>query len=152
MTHDSHNLHENTNILHTEQHTHIMPDGTVITHEHPLEYDHDAQCRQKPVEHIVPEDCENEECIHYYKDPKVIINRMNRAIGHMESIKTMIEHERNCEEVLTQIAAVRSAINNIGKIVLQDYIEQNMQEAIGKEIPVDDAMVDIKNVINKFVK
>ncbi len=46
---------------------------------------------------------------------KAVLNRMSRAIGHMEAVRTMIEDGRDCSEVLIQIAAVRSAINNIGK-------------------------------------
>lgn len=47
---------------------------------------------------------------HPHTHTKAVLNRMNRAIGHMESIKGMIEHGRDCSEILIQIAAVRSAI------------------------------------------
>lgn len=59
---------------------------------------------------------------HSHEHTKAVINRMSRAIGHMEAIKKMIEQGRDSSEVLVQIAAVKSAVNNIGKIVLQDHI------------------------------
>ena len=59
---------------------------------------------------------------HHHKNTKAVLNRMSRAIGHMEAVRTMIEDGRDCSEVLIQIAAVRSAINNIGKIILEDHI------------------------------
>ena len=55
---------------------------------------------------------------HHHESTKAVLNRMNRAIGHMEAVKTMIEDGRDCSEVLIQIAAVRSAIKNIGIIIL----------------------------------
>ena len=58
---------------------------------------------------------------HHHKNTKAVLNRMSRAIGHMEAVRTMIEDGRDCSEVLIQIAAVRSAINNIGKIILEDH-------------------------------
>ena len=45
---------------------------------------------------------------------KAIINRLSRAIGHLEAVKRMVEENRDCSEVLIQISAVRSAINNKG--------------------------------------
>ena len=75
---------------------------------------------------------------------------MNRAIGHMESIKTMIESGRDCSEVLIQIAAVRSAINNIGKIILEDHINHCIVDAV--ETGDDQALKDLNEAINKFIK
>ncbi|MCI8327320.1 MAG: metal-sensing transcriptional repressor, partial [Lachnospiraceae bacterium] len=59
---------------------------------------------------------------HSHTNTKAVLNRMSRAIGHMEAVKSMIAEGRDCSEVLIQIAAVRSAINNIGKIILEDHI------------------------------
>ncbi|WP_336245377.1 metal-sensing transcriptional repressor, partial [Thomasclavelia ramosa] len=59
-----------------------------------------------------------------------MLNRMSRAIGHMESIKRMIEDGRDCAEVLIQLSAVKSAINNTGKIILQDHIEHCIVDAV----------------------
>ena len=67
---------------------------------------------------------------HVHENTKAVLNRMSRAIGHMESIKHMIEDGRDCSEVLIQIAAVRSAINNIGKIILEDHINHCVVDAV----------------------
>jgi len=77
-------------------------------------------------------------------------HRMNRAIGHMEAVKTMIEDGRDCSEVLIQIAAVRSAINNIGKIILEDHINHCLVDAI--ETGDEQVLKDLNEAINKFVK
>lgn len=87
---------------------------------------------------------------HHHENTKAVLNRMNRAIGHMEAVKTMIEDGRDCSEVLVQIAAVRSAINNIGKIILEDHINHCLVDAI--ETGDDQVLKDLNNAINKFIK
>ena len=87
---------------------------------------------------------------HHHENTRAVLNRMSRAIGHMESIKTMIEDGRDCSEVLIQIAAVRSAINNIGKIILEDHIRHCVVDALETgDLKVLD---DLDEAINKFVK
>ena len=59
---------------------------------------------------------------HPHTETKKVVDRLSRAIGHLESVKKMVEEGRDCSEVLIQIAAVRGAINNVGKMILQDHI------------------------------
>lgn len=53
--------------------------------------------------------------IHSEEEKKALINRLARITGHIESIRRMIEDDRDCSEVLVQLAAVRSAVNSVGK-------------------------------------
>lgn len=87
---------------------------------------------------------------HSHTQTKAVLNRMSRAIGHMEAVKKMIEEGRDCSEVLTQIAAVKSSINNIGKIILQDHIEHCVVDAVKN----DDQQVldDLSVAIGRFLK
>lgn len=87
---------------------------------------------------------------HSHEQTKAVINRMNRAIGHMESVKRMVEDGRDCSEILIQIAAVRSAINNIGKIILEDHISHTVVDAV--QTGNQDVLDDLKDAINKFIK
>lgn len=87
---------------------------------------------------------------HQHENTQMVLNRMSRAIGHMEAVKRMIEDGRDCSEVLIQIAAVRSAINNIGKIVLEDHISHCIVDAV--EHGDNQALDDLKDAIEKFVK
>ena len=87
---------------------------------------------------------------HHHEDKKKVINRMSRAIGHMEGIKRMIEEDRDCSEILIQMAAVRSAINNIGKSRLKDHINHCVVDAV--ESQNQKVLDDLNEAINKFVK
>jgi len=87
---------------------------------------------------------------HKHKNTKAVINRLSRAIGHLESVKKMIEEGRDCSEVLIQIAAVKSAVNNIGKIILQDHIDNCVVNAV--ETGNKKVLVDLNKAIEQFVK
>ena len=52
---------------------------------------------------------------HSHTQTKAVVNRLARAIGHLERVKAMVEEGRDCAEVLVQLSAVRSAINKIGR-------------------------------------
>lgn len=87
---------------------------------------------------------------HSHKNSKQVVNRLSRAIGHLEGVKRMVEEGRDCSEVLIQISAVKSAINNIGKIILQDHIENCLVDAV--ESGDRKAIEDLNEAIGKFIK
>ncbi|WP_105615985.1 metal-sensing transcriptional repressor [Vallitalea okinawensis] len=67
---------------------------------------------------------------HQHPNKKKVVNRLSRIIGHMEAIKKMVEDDRNCNEVLIQISAVKSALNNTGKLILTDHLNHCVKEAV----------------------
>ena len=87
---------------------------------------------------------------HVHENTKAVLNRLSRAIGHLESVKKMVEDGRDCSEVLVQIAAVRSAINNVGKVILQDHIQHCIVDAV--EENDQEAIENLCQAIDKFVK
>lgn len=144
------------------EHVHIMDDGSVISHSHGDVLNNDGahshdNMHSHDDEHShdnmhVHDDTHthNGSHPHHHENTKAVLNRMSRAIGHMESIKTMIENGRDCTEVLIQIAAVRSAINNVGKIILEDHINHCIVDAV--ETGDEQALKDLNDAIEKFVK
>lgn len=61
---------------------------------------------------------------------KKVVNRLARIEGHVRSIKNMVENERDCSDVLIQIAAVRKALDNAAKVILKDHLEHCILHAI----------------------
>ena len=113
---------EQTSGGHAHSHTHVLEDGTVVTHTH----------------------------THSHEHTKAVLNRLSRAIGHLESIKKMVENGRDCSEELIQLSAVKSAINNTGKIILQDHIEHCIVDAV--EHGDKDAIKELERAIDRFMK
>jgi DNA-binding FrmR family transcriptional regulator len=60
---------------------------------------------------------------HQHRQTKAIVNRLSRIEGHIRSIKKMVEDERDCADVLIQVSAVRSALDKVGRVVLEDHLE-----------------------------
>lgn len=87
---------------------------------------------------------------HVHENTKAVLNRLSRAIGHLQSVRKMVEDGRDCSEVLIQIAAVRSAINNIGKVILQDHIQHCIVDAVEQNDA--QALDDLCQAIDKFIK
>ena len=87
---------------------------------------------------------------HSHEHTKAVLNRLSRAIGHLQSVRNMVEEGRDCAEVLVQIAAVRSAIDNTGKVILQDHLKHCIVEAAaeGDQQTID----DLCQAIDKFMK
>ena len=110
-----------------ETHVHVLEDGTILEHSHGEHGHH-----------------------HSHAQTKAVLNRLSRAIGHLESIKRMVEDGRDCSEVLIQLSAVKSAINNTGKIILQDHIEHCIVDAV--EHGDRDAIRELEKAIDRFIK
>ncbi len=98
-------------------------------HEHPHEHSH------------APGEAHG----HSHTQTKAVLNRLSRAIGHLESVKRMVEDGRDCTEVLVQLAAVRSALNNTAKVILKDHIEHCIEDA------GTDQLQALNEAIDKFM-
>jgi len=73
---------------------------------------------------------DNEPQPHTHTHTKAVLNRLSRAIGHMNAVRGMLEQGRDCSEVLIQLAAVRSAINRTCEVILKDHLEHCIVDAI----------------------
>ena len=87
---------------------------------------------------------------HVHESKKNVVNRLARAIGHLEKVKRMVEDDCDCAEGLIQIAAVRAAIENTGKVILQDHIQHCIVDAV--EEGDDQAIASLCAAIDKFMK
>ena len=135
---------ENNSGKHTHDgvtwHSHDQEDGTHVHDDHTHEHSH-------------VHDSEHGHAHSHTHDPaeiKKIINRLARAIGHLESVKRMVEDGRDCSDVLIQLAAVRSEITGTGKQLLQEHLNHCIVEAVEEG---DLAAVEkMRDAINKFMK
>ena len=75
---------------------------------------------------------EAHEHAHTHPNKKKVVNRLARIEGHVRSIKNMVDEDRDCSEVLIQIAAVRKALDNTAKVILKDHLEHCILHAIEK--------------------
>lgn len=109
---------------HTHDHDHV--------HEHTHEHSHD---------HTHP---------HVHPHAKAVSNRLAKAIGHLEAVKRMVDRGDDCAEVLTQLAAVRSALTNTGKVIMIDHLNECIIEAV--ESGDYGRVEEFSNAIKQFIK
>ena len=86
---------------------------------------------------------------HVHENQRAIVNRLARAIGHLEKVKRMVEEGYDCTEVLVQLAAVRSALENTGKVILKDHMRHCLVDAVSASD--EDAIDDLCQAIDKFM-
>ena len=87
---------------------------------------------------------------HVHENQRAVINRLARAVGHLEKVKRMVEEGYDCSEVLVQLAAVRSALDNTGKVILKDHMRHCMVDAVAAGDM--EAIDDLCEAIDKFMK
>lgn len=121
-----------------EPHKHVREDGSVYEHTHIHAHDNE----ELPHSHGGH--------THTHENTKAVLNRLSRAIGHLESIRKMVENGRDCSEVLIQLSAVKAAINNTGKVILQDHIQHCLVEAV--ETGDIEAIEELNKAIDRFIK
>lgn len=108
-----------------QKHTHVLEDGTTVTHSHDHGHTHDPD------------------------EVRAIVNRLSKAVGHLESVKHMVEDGRDCSDVLIQLAAVKAAITNTGKLILKQHISHCIVDAV--ETGDDEAIDKLNEAIDRLM-
>jgi len=70
-----------------------------------------------------------------------ILNRLRRLEGQIRGLQTMVEAEKDCHAVLTQVMAAKSALNQVGLLIMARSMRECLAiEAIGKDEVIDQAL------------
>ncbi|MNI24075.1 Copper-sensing transcriptional repressor CsoR [compost metagenome] len=87
---------------------------------------------------------------HSEKTKSNLITRLNRVEGQIRGVKGMIEKDTYCDDVLNQIAAIQSALNSVGKLLLEGHMKSCVIERIqaGEMEVMDELLV----TVNKLMK
>lgn len=103
-------------------HSHVHEHGTAHTHAH----------------------------VHSEESLRAIINRLSRIEGHIRGIKTMVQENRDCPEVLTQIAAVRGALDRVARMILDEHLTECIARAaqVGN---LEDEIEELKKALDRFL-
>lgn len=65
-----------------------------------------------------------------HEHTKAVLNRISRAVGHLNAVGKMIEDGRDCSEVLIQLSAVRAEIAGVSKVILKDHLDHCVVQAV----------------------
>ena len=87
---------------------------------------------------------------HIHERQHSVVNRLARIEGHVHAVKRMVEEGKPCPDVLVQIAALRSALDGVGRIILEDHIRGCMVDAI-KTGDFEQSWLDLEQSLERFI-
>jgi len=88
--------------------------------------------------------------VHSEESLRRIINRLSRIEGHVRGIKTMVQQNTPCPDVLLQIAAVRGALDKVARIVLDEHLTECIGRAAEKG-NIDVEIEQLKAALDRFL-
>ena len=80
---------------------------------------------------------------------RTVLNRLARIEGQVRSLREMVAAGRDCSDVLVQVAAVRAALDQAGRVILEDHMEHCILDAI-EEGKGKEALEGLKVALKRF--
>lgn len=87
---------------------------------------------------------------HSEEQKKIILNRISRIIGHLESIKRMVEDNRDADDVLIQLAAVEAGVNSVKRVIIKSHFKYAIDRACNSGDEKD--IESVHGLVDKFLK
>ncbi|TAD78911.1 MAG: hypothetical protein EA001_06015 [Oscillatoriales cyanobacterium] len=90
---------------------------------------------------------------HHHHSPdatRKIVNRLSRIEGHVRGIKAMVQDDRDCPEVLIQLAAVRGAIDRVARAILDEHLSECISRA-AREGDIEKELAELKEALDRFL-
>lgn len=79
-----------------------------------------------------------------------MVNRLSRIEGHIRGIKTMVQENRPCPDVLVQVAAVRGALDRVARLILDEHLTQCIARA-AEEGSIEVEIKELKAALDRFL-
>ncbi|MFM2062212.1 MAG: hypothetical protein RLZZ507_1882 [Cyanobacteriota bacterium] len=112
------------------------------THHHHLDHEH-TNHTPKAAESVHPH-------VHSEESLRRIVNRLSRIEGHIRGVKTMVQQNTPCPDVLLQIAAVRGALDKVARIVLDEHLTECIARA-SENGNIDVELEQLKAALDRFL-
>lgn len=87
----------------------------------------------------------------YGKDKDKIITRLRRIEGQLRGIQRMVEEDKYCVDVLTQISSVVAATEKVGLLILQDHLHGCVHEALVAH-DGEESIQELVEVVERFIR
>jgi len=80
---------------------------------------------------------------------KEVAERVAKIHGHVHAVKDMIEEDRSYSEVVHQMVAIRSALDSVIQVIVDDLVEDCVAKAEKKE-PMTDSLVELQQIVARI--
>ncbi|AVP90130.1 MULTISPECIES: metal-sensitive transcriptional regulator [unclassified Synechocystis] len=88
--------------------------------------------------------------VHSQESLQKLVNRLSRIEGHIRGVKTMVQENRPCPEVLIQVAAVRGALDRVARLILDDHMNECITRAAA-EGNIEQELAELKEALDRFL-
>ena len=88
--------------------------------------------------------------VHSEESIRAVVNRLSRIEGHIRGIKSMVQEDRPCPDVLVQVAAVRGALDRVARIILDEHLTQCIARA-AEEGSIEAEIEQLKSALDRFL-
>ena len=90
----------------------------------------------------------------YVSDKKALVKRLHRIEGQVRGIERMVEEERYCIDVLTQISAVTTALESLAFRILDDHVQHCVAGALasGDENEAETKSRELLEAVHRFTR
>jgi len=81
-----------------------------------------------------------------------ILSRLKRIEGQIRGIQGMIIEERPCSDIMVQMTAVKSALNQVSKLILENHVNFWFDSSVSSDDISQEMITEVMNLILRFVK
>ena len=84
------------------------------------------------------------------KESKDLINRLSRIEGQVRGVRSMLENDAYCIDILTQVSAINAALNSFNKVLIANHIRTCVKENI--QAGNDEVVEELVSTLQKLMK
>ena len=90
----------------------------------------------------------------YVSDKAALVKRLHRIEGQVRGIERMVEEERYCIDILTQISAVTTALDSLGFKILDDHVSHCVSGALAAGDPevAEQKSRELLDAVHRFAR
>jgi len=81
-----------------------------------------------------------------------ILSRLKRIEGQIRGIQGMIVEERPCSDIMVQMAAAKSALNQVSKIILENHVNSWFDSSVSSDDISQETVTEVMDLILRFIK
>ncbi|GAG11774.1 unnamed protein product [marine sediment metagenome] len=81
-----------------------------------------------------------------------ILSRLKRIEGQIRGIQGMIIEERPCSDIMVQMAAAKSALNQVSKLILENHVNSWFDSSVSSDDISQEMVTEVVDLILRFVK
>lgn len=88
----------------------------------------------------------------YDENKPQLLNRLRRVEGQVRGVATMVEDDKYCIDILTQISAVQSALDKVALELVRDHAKHCLTNDDIKAVHADDKANELVNALERYIR